>query len=306
MNAGWASCAIGMLRCRFSLMRNSRMQRRSLRAWKAIAWEFIGGTLRRAPVAASRGGAFDGWSPARLGACFLMLVVFAGLEHIRAFAEEPWQVALANMPLTNHPAKLDRLNCTEVLMTSFALNDTVKAMIFMPGSTDELYLFRRVNVTLPAGPCSVLDAVNAVTNQSEIRALFRPPFLVFYTAEDNLEPVIKVEEPPIRERLERAHFPPHIILRDTDWIHLQPILQGSLHIRFAPSPHSTVAWHFFRTSMAAWNLTGWEALEAVSMAGRTQAILRHHWLIAVPEAEVAFEEDRRPPPQIRHNLTLPK
>src|SRR5262245_47965275 len=100
----------------------------------------------------------------------------------RAFAES-WPEALARMPLPAGTTHLNRTNCAEVLLPALKSNTVVKALIFMPGSTDELYFFRRAQATLSGTNLSLLDAIVALTNQTHIRVAFHAPFLLLHSNE---------------------------------------------------------------------------------------------------------------------------
>src|ERR1035438_813775 len=108
-------------------------------------------------------------------------------------AAETWQAALSRMPLGTNATQLNRTNCVGIMLRAFQSNDVVKALIFLPGATDEFYFFRRARANLPDRPASLLDAVSALTNQTLLRATFRPPLLLLHTKEDFLEPVFKIE-----------------------------------------------------------------------------------------------------------------
>jgi hypothetical protein len=185
-------------------------------------------------------------------------------------AAETWQTALSQMPLKMSVTQLTRTNCVELLLRAFQSNDVVKALVFMPGATDEFYFFRR-----------------ALTNQTLIRVTFRSPMLLLHTDEDPLEPLFRIEDRQTEERLRRAHFVPHAFYNDRDWDYLLPILSRKLKTKFLPYRKTRDSWHFFRHSLAGWNLTGWEALEAISLAGKTTFTVQKRRLI--------FEGDTRKP-----------
>src|ERR1700760_589656 len=103
----------------------------------------------------------------RLFACFFLCLV-ACFAH----AEDPWQMALSRMPLGTNVTELNRSNCVKIMLPAFQSNAVVKALIFMPGATDEFYMFRRARATLTNENPTLLDAVNALTNQTLIRATF--------------------------------------------------------------------------------------------------------------------------------------
>src|ERR1043166_1612532 len=140
-------------------------------------------------------------------------------------AGESCETALARMPLGAQPAELNRTNCVPILLRAFQSNDTVKALIFMPGATDEFYMFRRARAALTNQGSSLLDAVAALTNQTLIRVTFFPPLLLLHTDEDPVEPLIHVEHAATADKLQRSAFLPHVFYQDRDWDFVQPILK---------------------------------------------------------------------------------
>lgn len=58
-------------------------------------------------------------------------------------AAETWQSALSRMPLGTNVTQLNRANCVGIMLRAFQSNTVVKALVFMPGATDEFYFFRR-------------------------------------------------------------------------------------------------------------------------------------------------------------------
>lgn len=208
-----------------------------------------------------------------------------------AFAAETWQSALAVMPLPPTVAELNRTNVAPVLLNAFQSNQVVKALILMPGATDEFYFFKRATVKLTRDTATLLDAVTALTNQTLVRATFRPPLLLLHTAEDPLEPMFSVKRPDLVEKLRARPFVPHAVYDDKDWDFLLPILTTALNAEFRPQQKSSDSWHFYRHTFAAWNLNGWEALEAISLAGKTTFTLERTLLRRKPR--VVFAGDLR-------------
>ena len=200
-------------------------------------------------------------------------------------ALEPWQPALARMPLGTNVLELNRFNCVGVMLNAFQSNDVVKALVFMPGATDELYFYRRARAALTNDFATLLDAVTALTNQTHIRVAFRSPLLLMHSAEDWLSPVFKIEHQPTADKIRKARFVPHGIYNDKDWDYMRSVLKRPLRVDLHPWPHLMDSWHFYRHSFAAWNLTGWEALEAVAMAGETTFTVKRN--------NVVFEMDPR-------------
>jgi hypothetical protein len=99
---------------------------------------------------------------------------------------------------------------------------------------------------LTNSPASLLDAVSALTNQTLIRATFRPPLLLLHTAEDLLEPAIRIEHQPTADKIRRTRFVAHGVYNDRDWDYLRDVLRWSLRTEMRPLSHSTDSWHFYR------------------------------------------------------------
>jgi hypothetical protein len=196
------------------------------------------------------------------------------------------------MPLGTNVTQLNRTNCVPLLLQAFQSNQVVKALVFMPGATDEFYMFRRAKAELVDPAPSLLEAVSALTNQTRIRATFRAPLLLLHTDEDFVTPLVAIENPPTVERLKKRPFLPYVLYYDRDWDSLQGDLKWTLKIELRPWRYSQGSWHFYRHSFAAWNLTGWEALEATALAGKSKFTVRHN--------QVIFEPDRRFPPVESH------
>lgn len=215
----------------------------------------------------------------------ILICLIVCLGSFISAAEETWQSALARMPLGTNVAQLDRTNCVSIMLAAFGSNEVVKGLVFMPGATDEFYMFRRAHATLTNSSPTLLDAVNALTNQTLIRATFRPPLLLLHTDEDPLEPVATIKDPETAVKIEWTQFVPHAVYNDKDWDFLLPILKKTFKVKFTPILHSRFSWHFYRHSFAAWNLNGREALEAIALAGKSG--------FTIEKRKVAFQGDER-------------
>src|SRR4051812_2195939 len=183
-------------------------------------------------------------------------------------AQDPWQVMLSRMPLHGRVGYLNRSNAVETMLRAFQSNSVVKALIFMPGATDEFYMFRRAAAAITNQSPTLLDAVAALTNQTFIQATFRPPMLLLHTTEDELEPLVTSTDPNLASRLKSSVVLPELWSNDRDWNVIQPILVKALKADVRPWKNTYDSWHFYRHSLAAYNLSGWEALQAVARAGK--------------------------------------
>ena len=200
-------------------------------------------------------------------------------------AQTTWQKEFAKMPLTSRVPELNRSNCVAAILGSFRRNPAVKGLIFMPGATDEFYFFRRARARLTNSAPTLLDAVAALTNQTRLRATLRAPFLLLHTAEDPLEPISAVEDPKTAAAIQRRKFAKQALYNDRDWDYLQHLLGFYLDMALVPKPGSHDSSHFFRNSFAAFDLNGWEALEATALAGKTR--------FTVKKKQIVFEGDAR-------------
>lgn len=202
-----------------------------------------------------------------------------------ATAAENWPVELSRMPLGTGPTELNRTNCAQLILGGFQSNATVKALIFMPGATDELHFLRRVQVMVTNPVPSLFDAVVALTNQSPLRVTFRPSFLLIYSEEDVLDLDIKIQHEGTAKKLKTGRPVPHLAVIDRDWTQLLKVMKKRIGPTLLPYEGTTGSWHFYRHTFAGWNLTPWETLEASALAGKTK--------FTVIRNGVVFELDQR-------------
>jgi hypothetical protein len=201
-------------------------------------------------------------------------------------AQTTWQEEFAKMPLTEKVSELNRHNCVKVMLGSLRPNPAVKALIFMPGATDEFYFFRRARAKLTSSAPTLLDAVSALTNQTYIRATLRPPLLLLRTDEDPLDPIIVIQDQRTADRLQKKHFEKHGVFNDRDWDFMQPILSFDLDTKMFPALYSHESHHFFRHSFAEFDLNGWDALRAVALAGKTGFTVQRKKVVFIGDTRV--------------------
>ena len=205
-----------------------------------------------------------------------------------ASAGEPWRDALARMPLgvpQSGVIELNRTNCVPLMLDAFQSNDVVKALIFMPGATDERYFFRRAHAVLTNANPSLLDAVTALTNQTFIQATFQPPLLLLHNTEDALDVITIVKNKSTAAKLHKRIVPGYMCLNDADWGTVRSTFKGKLSIGLRPFENALETWHFYRHSFVACGVTDWEMLETLALAGKTTFTVK--WLT------VDFQPDRR-------------
>ena len=198
---------------------------------------------------------------------------------------QDWTNALAKMPLATNVSWLTRTNCAQVLFQALSVDATVKAIVFMPGATDELYFFHRVNVRLTNSQPSLLDAVQALTNQSPLRVEFRAPMLLIHSEEDVLALDIKIEHPATVMKLKATAVTGRQEFLDRDWKAVRDHQLRKMPVGISPLNRFAITRHFYRHTYAGWNLTAWETLEATALAGKTRFIVGRN--------RVTFDLDER-------------
>ncbi|MGH7977626.1 MAG: hypothetical protein ACREDS_08120 [Limisphaerales bacterium] len=194
------------------------------------------------------------------------------------FAGETWQTALSQMPLGERVTELNRTNCVPLMLNAFQSNGVVKALIFMPGATDEIYFFRRVRAMLTNSNPSLLDAIVALTNQTYIRADFRPPLLLLHTTEDSLNGFATVKNKSTARKLREKIISDRIVFNDAGWDAVRAAVNKKLGVGLRPFSNAPDSWHFYRHSFASCGVTEWEMLEAIALAGKTTFTV--HWWTA--------------------------
>jgi hypothetical protein len=195
-----------------------------------------------------------------------------------AFADASWENALSVMPLGINVTELNRTNCARLMLNAFQSNGVVKALVFMPGATDEFYFFNRASATLTNSNPSLLDAVMALTNQTYIQATFQPPLLLLHSTEDALDGFATVKNKSTAAKLRQRIVPDRIIFNDADWERVTSALNKKLSIGLRPEIDSPETWHFYRHSFAACGVTQFELLETIALAGKTTFTV--NWLTA--------------------------
>lgn len=226
----------------------------------------------------------------------VQVAVYAWLMTASAtvLAQETWQNALSRMPLETGVTELSRTNCVTLMLGAFQSNAVVKALVFLPGATDELYFFRRAHAALTNANPSLLDAVVALTNQTYIRATFQPPLLLLHTSEDALHVLSTVRNKSTAAKLRQKIIPDRLVFNDAGWDEVRAVLHKKMSVGLRPFSNTPESGHFYRHNFAACGATEWEILEAIALTDKTTFTV--HWLT------VGLQLDRRsgPVPGINH------
>lgn len=206
----------------------------------------------------------------------LAIFIFVTGLWISSFADESWQQVLSQMPLGSNATELTRTNAIPLMLNAFQSNSVVKALIFMPGAADEFVFLRRAHATLTNANPSLMDAITALTNQTYIRAEFRPPLLLLYTTEDDLETVATIKSKSAAARLRARTVPGQMVLCDSNWDYSRKAVAKKVRVTVLPFADDPSSWHFWPNNFAACGVTRWELLEALALSGKTTFTV--HWL----------------------------
>ena len=207
-------------------------------------------------------------------AIFILVAGFCG----QVLADESWHTALSRMPLGSNVTELTRTNAVPLMLNAFQSNSVVKALVFMPGAADEFVFLRRAHATLTNANPSLMDAVTALTNQTCIRAEFRPPLLLLYTTEDDLETVATIKSKSAAARLRKRMVPGQMVFCDSNWDYSRKAVAKKVSVTVLPFADDPSSWHFWPNNFAACGVTQWELLEALALSGKTTFTV--HWLTA--------------------------
>ncbi len=196
-----------------------------------------------------------------------------------AFGDELWKTELARMPLSTNRIHFSKAEPAVVILRAFQTNPIVKAIVFLPGATDELYFNDRGSLVFTNANTTVFDAISELTKHSGIQAVFRAPFLLLGETNDFFAPLLKPATAILFEKLREKPFDQKWLMIDREWEQLYPTLKKYLETRIMPGAQSRDSWHFYRVSFAAYGLNGLEAVELIALATQTEVEARKHHLV---------------------------
>lgn len=179
------------------------------------------------------------------------------------------------MPLPSAALPLNRENCIPVMLAAFQSNSIVKALIFLPGVTDDFYLVNRGKpLDLRAG--NLVEALIALTNTTDIRVSFQSPSLLVHLDRDRAVPIVQSKHAATATRLQISAPLRRVLFCDRPWTSLQPELSRLLGLKLLPIAKSREAAHLTRVNFAGWGLTDCELLGALSLASRTTVTIQRN------------------------------
>jgi hypothetical protein len=196
-----------------------------------------------------------------------------GLDRLSA-AGPAWPDVLAGMPLPSPAPLLNRDNAICVILEALRSNNTVKAIVVLPGVLNDFYLIHRDQPKLNLRAANLIEAVKALTNATSVRATFRDPFLLLHLDRDALQARFVVRDEATADELRSGHHIPRARYCDAHWERVQPELQRRLPWRLRPEAASMEAWHFGRHNFTGWGLSDWDLLAAVSLGANTSCIVQ--------------------------------
>lgn len=204
-----------------------------------------------------------------------------------------WMEELEAMPLAGQASRIDPESAPVLLLESFkcTAQSEARALVLLPGATDELYFFKRIDLPLPEPRPSLGGLLQMLTNQTRLSIQWEPPLILVRTPEDvpDLDLILQNEKP--REVLQGRRLNEPFLLDDRDFDSLQPWISKQLKASVHPWPGDGRTWHFYRHSLAGNHLSGWEMLQALLWAGQTGVEVSKPWIGSRPV--LRFHHDQR-------------
>jgi hypothetical protein len=182
---------------------------------------------------------------------------------------ETWQEALESMPLNTNHIHFFKGEPARAILRGLTANRVVKAIVMMPGSTDELYFHDRGTCSFTNKP-TLLNALEELTNRTSIRPIFRAPFLLLSETNDYSAPLLTSANLESFEHLAKKPFVSEWLMLDKEWDQLYPMMDHYFGLKLSPKLGSPEAWHFYRVYFSAFNLNAKEAIELISLAAQTE------------------------------------
>src|SRR5258706_1350628 len=121
------------------------------------------------------------WSRSAKRDCVLAV---AWLITTTAALGQSWEEAMITMALPQEVV-INRDNCISVCLTNFPSNSTVKALIFLPGVSDDFYLINRDRPKLNIRAANIFEALRQITNATALKLTFNSPFLLVHVISDS-------------------------------------------------------------------------------------------------------------------------
>lgn len=205
----------------------------------------------------------------RIGLFFSFLLAFCASVK----SADTWETTFARMPLATNAFSLNLLHGVPALLNSFRSNETVKALVILPGATDDLHFFDRGIVTWTNAAPTLADAITALTNRTQVRASFHPPFLLLHTTNDLLDVDISLKQPLHSDKPDQKKAASRAIMVDATWQKLEPMLKSVLDVDIKPKPNTTAWWHFYRANFAGFGLTARETIQIVCLSAKVSAVV---------------------------------
>ena len=198
----------------------------------------------------------------------LLFLVFVQCQNARA---SDWKTECAKMPLRTNELALNLLEGAPCLLASLQPNATVKALLILPGATDELHFFNRGVFRWTNTTPTLTDAIEILTNHTGVKTTFRAPFLLLHTTNDLITTSISTKHLATGDKLSALGNINHPSITDASWLRLGPLLEKSLNLEIEPKPGSIAWWHFYRANFSCFDITGPELIEIVSLSSRIAA-----------------------------------
>jgi hypothetical protein len=184
---------------------------------------------------------------------------------------QDWRETLARTPFSKTSFQVYQTEPVELILKAFRPTGVLRGVVLMPGAADQIYFSDWGRVELGAAP-SLLDALNALTNQARMSYSFVAPFLLIHLPRDTTnDPVTFVAD--AAAKLHARKKLGEIFYLDRPYNRVLGELKKVTGLKANPDQRDPGSWHFYRLSLVGYDLSAPELLRAIAYGTKTSALV---------------------------------
>jgi hypothetical protein len=193
---------------------------------------------------------------------------------------QDWRQALAQTPFPKATFHAYQTEPVELLLNAFRPTAEIRGVILMPAASDQLYFFNWGKVELPQNP-TLLEALNALTNKTQLTYSFVSPFLLIHHPRDTTTDPLTFG-PDVAEKFHKRKKSGRVYYLDRPYDRILPALKKVTGLKNIPDQRDPASWHFYRLSIVAYDPSATELLRAIAYGTKTS--------VQVEKKRVIFKE----------------
>jgi hypothetical protein len=195
-------------------------------------------------------------------------------------AGQEWRDALAKMPVKAKSIHVYQTEPVELVLKSFRPTAEMRGVVLMPAAADQIYFFDWGTVELPP-EASLLDALNALEKQAQLRFTFVAPFLLIHLDRDTPSDPLSIQG-DVSAKFAARKKKGKVYYLDRPYDQILPALEWVTRLPAEPDARSTASWHFYRLSFVGYDLSAPDYLRAMAYGTKTS--------VAVEPKRVVFKD----------------